>query len=87
MTFRDKQNRMVEISLVMAESGIDWTKDFFNVGNLEATEDGIFLVDCIDDLEAAASDYVRHEGDYVDCAANHEASELYINGKLVAVEE
>ena len=85
MKFRDKQNREIEINLVMAESRIDWTKDFYNVGGLEMSEaDGAFLVDNIDDVEAEARDYINHVGDYAelndDGTTKNEANELYING-------
>ena len=86
MKFRDKKNREIEIALTDAEHGIDFTKDFYNVGVLELAEDGAYLVHNIDDLIDQAVDYIRHEGDYVDFDNGQDAPNLYVNGKLITTE-
>ena len=62
MTFTDN-TRTVEITLTDT-NGIDWTADFFQVGNLEMTEDGAYIVENVALLLEAVEDYKAGRGDY-----------------------
>ena len=62
MKFTDG-TKTVEIRLVDT-NGIDWTADFFQVGNLEETEDGAYIVEDTELLLEAVDDYSKGRGDY-----------------------
>lgn len=64
MKFTDGE-KTIEIKLVDA-NGIDWTADFFQVGNLEETEDGSYIVEDTELLLEAVDDYSKGRGDYDD---------------------
>ena len=62
MTFTDGK-QTIEIKCIDS-NGIEWTKDFFNVGVLEQEEDGTFLVEDCNLLFEAVEDYQASRGDY-----------------------
>ncbi len=76
MTFTDG-TKTVEITLTDA-NGIDWTADFFQVGDLEMTEDGAYIVEDTALLIEAIEDYKAGRGDYegMECNSDIEVEEV-----------
>ena len=83
MTFADgTATKRIEL----IENGIDFTKDFYNVGTLEYDEDNdVYKVDSVEDCIAQAKDYLNHDGDYRE-NENYGHAELYVNSLFVAEE-
>ena len=83
MTFTDgTATKRIEL----IENGIDFTKDFYNVGTLEYDEDNdVYKVDSVEDCIAQAEDYLNHDGDYREYE-NYGHAELYVNSLFVAEE-